>query len=416
MVTHLETPARRAVCSHSLFSPNRWNFSESLSVIAVNILKKFIHQEEPTMRKRFAILILLFAFFLLQAQSVFACGGLIAPDGEVVLSRATTLVAWHNGIEHYLTTFQYQGNVSRLGWIVPLPAVPLKIEDGGAWSLQRLGLESHPQPKVFFGGVDTAASAPSATVLQRVKIEALNITVIRGSGPEILNWANSNGFILNSDISNHLLVYAKGSPIFMAAQFDTSAAKKRGEQSGDGTPILITMKTEHIWVPLEVLALDGNQVGADIYLLTDKPVFTSDVGAIMGQSSVGSNVPGATGFTLAFQEQMNDTLYHDLSTDRNMGWVWRDSYMTYLALDAPSNAVSYDMGVSSTGVIKLAHFGTAPVAVVDGLVASNLPQWMPLLPLGTPAFLLDVFIGLSIIGGIVLIARGKRRGRARVEA
>ena len=73
------------------------------------------------MRKRFAILILPFALFLLQAQSVFACGGLVAPDGEVVLSRATTLVAWHNGIEHYLTTFQYQGNVSRLGLFVTLP-------------------------------------------------------------------------------------------------------------------------------------------------------------------------------------------------------------------------------------------------------------------------------------------------------
>ncbi len=133
------------------------------------------------MRTRFAILVLPLILFLLQAQSAFACGGLVAPDGEVVLSRATTLVAWHNGIEHYLTTFQYQGNVSRLGWIVPLPAVPLKIEDGGAWSLQRLELESHPQP-VFFGGVETTASAPSATVLQRVKIEALNITVIRGSG------------------------------------------------------------------------------------------------------------------------------------------------------------------------------------------------------------------------------------------
>src|SRR6266849_10072215 len=198
------------------------------------------------MRKRFVVLILPVILLLLQAQSAFACGGLIAPDGEVRLSRATTLVAWHNGIERYLTAFAYQGNVSRLGWIVPLPAVPLKIEDGGAWSLQRLEIESHPQPKVFFGVQDAASTAGTATVLQRVKIEALNITVIRGSGPEVLNWATSNGFLLNSETSNHLLAYAKGSPIFMAAQFDTSAAKKRGEQSGDGTPILITMKTAHI--------------------------------------------------------------------------------------------------------------------------------------------------------------------------
>ncbi|HLQ10848.1 MAG TPA: hypothetical protein VK134_04545, partial [Ktedonobacteraceae bacterium] len=146
-----------------------------------------------------------------------------------------------------------------------------------------------------------------------------------------------------------------------------------------------------------------------------KPVYTSNMGAIVGQSSVGSDIPGAKGFTLAFQEQMNDRLYHDLSTDRNMGWVWRDSYVTYLTLDAPSDAVTYDMGVSSSGVIKLAHFGTAPMAVVDGPVASNLLGWMPLLPLGAPEFMLDILIALSVIGGIVLIARGKRRARARVE-
>ena len=368
------------------------------------------------MRKRLAILLLPVALFLMQAQSVFACGGLVAPDGEVVLSRATTLVAWHNGIEHYLTTFKYQGNVSRLGWIVPLPAVPLSIQDGGAWSLQRLELEAHPQPfELQFAARGAAPTANTAQVLEQVTVEALNISVIKGSGPEILNWATSNGFILNSEVSRDLLVYAKGSPIFMAAQFDTSAAKKRGEQSGDGTPILLTMKTEHIWVPLEVLALDGNQVGADLFLLTDRPVYTSNVGAIVGQSSVGSSVPGATGFKMAFQEQMNDQLYHDLSTDRNMGWVWRNSYLTYLTLDAPSNAVNYDMGVSSQGIIKLAHFGTAPMAVVDGPVASSLPGWVPLLPLGTPGILLDIFIAASIIAGAVLIALGKRRARVKVE-
>src|SRR5712691_8038455 len=161
------------------------------------------------MLKKLAAIALALGIFAVQALPAFACGGLIAPDGEVRLSRATTLVAWHNGIERYLTAFQYQGNVSRLGWIVPLPAVPLKIEDGGAWSLQRLELESHPQPpELLFGARGAASTAGTATVLQRVKIEALNITVIRGSGPEVLNWANSNGFILNSDVSKNLLVYA----------------------------------------------------------------------------------------------------------------------------------------------------------------------------------------------------------------
>ena len=69
------------------------------------------------MRKKFAILVFALAFFVLQSHSAFACGGLVAPNGAVRLSRATTLVAWHDGIEHYMTSFTYQGDVSNLGWI-----------------------------------------------------------------------------------------------------------------------------------------------------------------------------------------------------------------------------------------------------------------------------------------------------------
>ena len=73
------------------------------------------------MLKRFAILVSALALFVLQSQNAFACGGLIAPDGDIRLSRATTLVAWHNGIEHYITSFTYQGDVSNLGLIETPP-------------------------------------------------------------------------------------------------------------------------------------------------------------------------------------------------------------------------------------------------------------------------------------------------------
>jgi len=354
-----------------------------------------------------AIALGLFAF---QALPALACGGLVAPNGAVRLSRATTFVAWHDGIERYLTAFTYQGDVSNLGWIVPLPAVPLKIEEGGAWTLQRLNRETHPfvhSPVAF----EAAGTADSVQVLQQVKIEALNITVLRGSGQAVLDWASSNGFSVNDDTRSHLLIYAKGSPIFMAAKFDTAAARARHQIQGDGAPILITMRTPHLWVPLEVLALDGQQVQADVYLLTDGPVNTSDVGALVGQSPVGSEIPGATGFTVAFQEKMNPTLFHDLSTDRNMGWVWQNSWVTYLNLDAPDSAVTYDLGISPNGVIRLAHFGTSPMAVVDVPATHTLPSWLPQMPIGTPQVLLGVLFLLVVGSGLFMFFRARRRAR-----
>jgi hypothetical protein len=360
------------------------------------------------MRKRlFIVPILALALFVFQTRSALACGGLVAPDGDVRLGRASTLIAWHDGVEHYLTSFSYQGSESNIGWIVPLPAVPESIQDGGAWTLQRLNRESHPQFR-FALEAPEVNSADSATVLQQVQIEALNVTVIRGSGQEILNWATQNGFSVAGDTGEHLLKYAQGSPIFMAAKYDTHLATERHQLQGDGVPLLITMKIEHPWVPLEVLALDGQQVQADLYFLTDMPLNISDFNAKIGQSAVGSDIPGATGFKVAFQEQMSQQLYRDLSSDRNMSWVRSDGWFTYLSLDAPSEKVTYDLGISNLGVIHLAPFGTSPMAVVDGARAHELPSWLPTLPLNTPQWALGFLIAIMIVCSVIFLIRRSR--------
>src|SRR5438132_11776322 len=85
---------------------------------------------------------------ILQVTPALACGGLVAPDGDVRLDKATTFVAWHDGVEHYVTSFAYQGEVVDLGWIVPLPAAPTSIGPAGRWTLQRLERERHPPPPV----------------------------------------------------------------------------------------------------------------------------------------------------------------------------------------------------------------------------------------------------------------------------
>jgi Uncharacterized protein conserved in bacteria (DUF2330) len=340
---------------------------------------------------------LVLGIFISQAATASACGALVAPNGSVRLARAATLVAWHDGVEHYMTSFAYQGDFDNIGWIVPLPAIPTKIEEGGAWTLQRLARETQPQPEFALDGRVGAAAPTAAQVIQQVKIEALNITVLKGSGQEVLDWCAQNRFELDAETKGHLLDYAHGSPIFMAAKFDTSAARARNQQQGDGTPLLITMKTPRLWVPLEVLALEGQQVNADLYLLTDKPVNTSAVGATIGQSPVGSEVPGAPGFTLAFQEQMNDALYRDLSTDRNMGWVPRDAWLTYLTLNAPEPQVTYDLSLTSAGVIELSPYGTSLTNIER--TTRSLPDWMPLLPLGTP----QTVLLLAVIAGLVAL-------------
>ena len=344
------------------------------------------------------------AIFVGQALPAAACGGLVAPNGAIRLDRATTLVDWHAGVEHYLTSFSYQGEASSFGWIVPLPAVPSKVEPGGRWTLQRLLRETHPQP-VFALDFAAAGDARSPVeVLQQVQVDALDITVLRGSGQAVLDWAASNDFAIDAETHAHVLQYAKGSPIFMAARYNQARAAKQRLLFGDGAPVLITMNVPHPWIPFEVLAA-GQQVQADLYLLSDMPVNTSEWRAMAGVSGVGSSISGAEGFTLNFQEQMNPSLYHDLSTDRNMGWVRPDSWLTYLSLNAPDERVTYDMSVTPMGVIKVAPFGTKPMAIVDGNATQARAINLPTAPMGTGQVLL--VLGLMAGGalGALFLAR-----------
>src|SRR5438045_8920244 len=79
-----------------------------------------------------------------------ACAGLVGENGTIRLTRTSTLAAYHNGVERYVTSFQFSGQGKEVGSIVPLPAVPTDVERGGDWTLQRLEREgAPPRPEVL---------------------------------------------------------------------------------------------------------------------------------------------------------------------------------------------------------------------------------------------------------------------------
>src|SRR6478609_11950821 len=97
------------------------------------------------MRTRLAVVgISTFAAALIAATPAFACAGLIGSNGAVNLGRTTTLAAYHNGVEHYVTAFKFLGGGGQFGTLIPLPDVPSSVEKGGAWTLQRLVRETTP--------------------------------------------------------------------------------------------------------------------------------------------------------------------------------------------------------------------------------------------------------------------------------
>jgi hypothetical protein len=270
------------------------------------------------------------------APAAFACGGLVAPNGAVKLLRTTTLVAYHNGVEHYVTSFAYAGGGARFGSIIPLPGVPTAVTKGGSWTLQRL--EREVQPPVSEPLAARASAAPSgpAQVILRTTVDALDITVLRGGGPAVTAWVRDHGFAVSRDLPAMLDFYARRSPIFLTATFNGAAEAAGGLRSGDGTPVQVTIPTSNPWVPLHILSLakdSDDVVTADVFMLTDhRPALLSGPAVQLVQSR-----PAEQG------------LLSDLRSDRGMGWIAPSAWLSYLKVDVPAVDLNYDLAADASG-------------------------------------------------------------------
>jgi uncharacterized protein DUF2330 len=283
------------------------------------------------------------AALLITAAPALACGGLIGPNGAVNLLRTTTFAGYHNGVEHYVTAFEFAGGGGAFGSITPLPDIPTKVERGGDWTLQRLILETEPQRLSLEFATAGAAADREAEVLFETTVDALDITILRGGGDEVGLWAKNHGFRLPPDAPEVLDFYADRSPIFMAAAFDADAAAERGQAIGDGTPVHLTIPTDNPWVPLRILGLgksDAETVQADVYLLTDeKPALLPKAGAFAESE----------GLILDHSASATDSLLADLRSDAGMEWVPSEAWLTKVVIDASPAELTFDLAIDASG-------------------------------------------------------------------
>jgi hypothetical protein len=299
------------------------------------------------MRRLAVVLAAAVAVVLATGSAAFACGSLVGPNGAVQLVRTSTLAAYHDGFEHYITNFEFASNQESFGSIIPLPAEPTKVERGGDWTLQRLQQEVTPPAPQALELRATARLADSVQVLEEVRIDSLDVTILKGGGKAVADWAADQGFTLTEDTPEALEFYSRRSRYFMAAKFDAAAAVEQGFTSGDGIPVHLTMPVDRPWVPLHILSTGKPAeeiVQADVFLLTDeKPELLA-----------------GSGLTVESSERASSALLDDLRSDQNSSWVPERAWLTYLKLDAPVRDLSYDLATSVSG--------DAPSVVDTGLV------------------------------------------------
>jgi len=234
-----------------------------------------------------------------------------------------------------------------------------------------------------------------------VRIDALDVTVLKGGGPAVAQWATEHGFRLSPDAPEVLDFYAARSPIFLAASFDTRRADARGQRLGDGTPIHLTIPTADPWVPLRILGLGhrpADPVRADVYLLTDRRP------ALLPDPAGG----GEHGVALEQSGPASAGLLADLRSDKGMGWLPASGmWLSYLRVDTTTGELTHDLAVDASG-----HGHPSPVAAglaVPAAADAGTPApGRPLGPWPWPALALAV---TATLAGLVLARRGRSAPR-----
>jgi len=308
-------------------------------------------------RRLLLVPVLVLALLVVGSGAAFACGGLVAAGHAEVLRKATTLSAWHAGLEHYITGFRFGGSASSFGYIIPLPGVPVKIEKGGEWTLERLEQEINPEE---FGALRLSAqAAPDVQVLQQVRIEALDITIVRGGGADVAAWAKKHGFDLTPDTPKVLGRYSSRGAVFALAKFDGVEASQRGLVEGQGQTIHFTIPLKAPWIPLNILALGKlapEIVDADLFVLTDKA------------PSLSPHIWDMPGMELRAYEKVDPSLLQDLRSDEGMEWLPAEGmWLTAMTLHTPAGELAYDLSIDGGG---------PPLAAVPASRGSAWTWWL----------------------------------------
>ena len=293
------------------------------------------------LRRLLTLVLCTFTLLLAMPAAAFACGGLVAGKHAEVLTKATSLAAWVDGIEHYITGFEFAGTADSFGYIIPLPAPPTEIRKGGDWTLERLEREAFPPPAFRDESSSVQAlSAGSVEVLKAVKIDSLDIKVVRGGGRDVAAWAREHGFDMTADTDDLLATYKAN--IFALAKFDKNEAQKKFVQ-GQGVVIDFEIPLPGPWIPLRILSLGKHEaeiVNAHLFMLTpERPMISPRLDSIKG-------------LTVVRDEWASNELIADLRSDTGTEWIPETMWFTAIELQAPSPTITYDIAALGVGGIQ----------------------------------------------------------------
>ena len=278
-----------------------------------------------------------------------ARGGLVTPNGTVSLLKTTTLAAYHEGVEHYVTSFEFAGEGQEVGSIIPLPGVPTDVIKGGDWTLQRLIPETQPPvPAADEALFASAGSAARAEVILETKIDALDITVLKGGahrGRELGPRARvlpAPGRARGARLLRRAESDLPGCPLQRRARREPRRADGAGHAGPHRDPHPEPVGAS----PHPGARPQGLRDRAGGRLPAHRPA--------AGDTSPGRALEGfdqsQRGLIQEVSEPASTTLLADLRSDRGMKWLPEsDMWLTYIRINETAGNLKHDLAIDASG-------------------------------------------------------------------
>ena len=246
------------------------------------------------------------------AAPAVACGGLVGENGTIQLTRTTTLAAYHDGVERYVTSFEFSGQGKEVGSIVPLA----RRADEGASAAATGRCSGSSARSRRRSARRLAAAAQSrgvgagAGAARRRKIDALDITVLQGRRRRGRQVGDRARVPAHARRARDARLLRAPQPDLHGRALRRVACRQLGQNTGDGTPIMLTIPTTRA-----VGAAAHPRPRARAAPRSSRPTCSCS------PTTEPKLLAGGRGLSLDRNEPANASLLSDLRSDKGMGWV-----------------------------------------------------------------------------------------------
>ena len=382
-----------------------------------------------------AVSLLLTMLLSMTAGPAFADGAFFTLlEYDIFQPSQKALILYENNREDLILSVKYEGNADEFAWVIPVPNYPdIDVSDPELfWELSDLTLvHLRVRGGGGFGCIAHFAAVPPVEVLERTVVGPYDVAILSAQDPTALvDWLNSNGYSFPEESEKILNDYITKEWYFVATRINTGE-EATGLAAGTIEPLKLSFESDEIIYPLRITSLSSKASEVLLYVFADQKVVPREYQflSLNVPEQVVSLEREGNVFYLEFGREihlrdlkLNDTLY-ELLTDSSRG---DEYYLTKLRAEITADEmvdielIRYDPEdyLDSDGDgwsdAEESIVGTDPNKVdtdYDRLWDPEDPY-----PLEIPSYVLPVVIITSLIVGIFIWRRYRRRKRAIVRS